>query len=265
MAEVYAACPANAPEGSEACYAIKRLKQPWHDIPAARELFHREILAGRTISNPHVVAVLDGKVTQSQSYLVMPLLSGTSVRDQLASNRLPGLPLALWIARQTAQGLEAIDSAGWTHGDIQPDNIFLASDGHATLIDLGCCRSQAEFASVGERPVVGTPNYLAPEMFTSTGRTDIRSDIYSLGVMLYEILTGQLPYEGRNPAEVAELHRQGVPDQLRCLAPHLPKEVVLLVRSMLAKEPLRRPQTPRELVQRLVQLEIDSFAERIPA
>ena len=131
-----------------------------------------------------------------------------------------------------------------------------------TLLDLGFARRADETGSVVERCVTGTCNYIAPEMITSALRADIRSDIYSLGVMLFEVLSGRLPFEGKDLAELATLHRQARAPDLRRLVPHLPTAVVRLVREMLAKQPLRRPQTPRELIDRLAALEILTFGER---
>ena len=168
----------------------------------------------------------------------------------------------LWIARQVAEALEALDAAGWMHADVKPSNIFLAPEGHVTLLDLGFARRPLEVGSVVDRCVVGTGSYIAPEMITSALRPDIRSDVYSLGVVLFEMLSGRLPYEGKDLAEVASQHKQARPPDLRRLAPHLPRGVIRLVQQMLAKEPLRRPQSPRELIARLVELEIGSFAER---
>jgi serine/threonine-protein kinase len=110
--------------------------------------------------------------------------------------------------------------------------------------------------------VLGTVGYLAPEMIVSALRCDIRSDIYSLGVVLFEMLAGRLPFTGRTLAELATQHRQDRAPDLRRLVPHLPAGVIRLVREMLCKEPLRRPQSPRELIDRLWALEIGSFSER---
>jgi eukaryotic-like serine/threonine-protein kinase len=193
--------------------------------------------------------------------VVMPCLEGTTLDRLLACGRLP-LAESLWYARQAAEALAALDEAGWIHGDVKPSNLFLSSEGHVTLLDLGFARRARETGSAVDRCVLGTCNYLAPELITSALRADNRSDIYSLGVVLFELLSGRLPFVGKDLAELATQHRQAAAPNLRRLAPHLPGEVVGLVRRMLAKDPLRRPQTPQELVDQLSALEIATFSER---
>jgi len=161
-----------------------------------------------------------------------------------------------------SEALDALHAAGWMHGDVKPSNTFISPNGHVTLLDLGFARCPGETGSAVERCVTGTYNYIAPEMITSALGADIRSDVYSLGVMLFEMLCGRLPFEGDSLAELAIQHRQTPAPDLRRLVPQLPTGVVRLVREMLAKEPLRRPQSPRELVDRLAALEIETFSQR---
>jgi len=265
MARVYQARPAEAGSDRPASYAVKVLREHWQDDPLALAQWKREVFVGQAVHHRNVVSVLDWRGEGPPYYIVFPYLEGGTLEQQLHAHGPPSLPLALWITRQIAEALAALYGAGWMHADVKPANIFVAGDGHATLLDLGYARRLGQPGHIGDRAVVGTLDYMAPEMLTSTLAPDVRSDIYSLGVTLYRLLTGRLPFPGCNPAEVARLHREGNPDHLRRLNPLLPAGAVQLVRRMLAKDPLRRPQTPSEVVDRLVALEVETFSQRVPA
>jgi serine/threonine protein kinase len=191
----------------------------------------------------------------------MPWLPGATL-DSHAAHRPLDPPDALWIARQISEALQALHDHGWTHGDIKPSNVRISPEGHATLLDLGFARRKGESGCAVDRCVLGTCNYMAPELITSALAADIRSDIYSLGVLLFQLLSGRLPFEGNNLAEVVSQQCSGRAPDLRRLVPQLPSAVAGLIRELLGKEPLRRPQSPRELIQRLVALEVATFAER---
>jgi serine/threonine protein kinase len=137
--------------------------------------------------------------------------------------------------------------------------MLLSPQHHATLLDLGFARRQDE-AACGEHCLLGTLAYMAPEQFDDRHGADIRSDIYSLGVTLFEMLSGRRPFAARNAAELIRQHRSHRPDSLRRLLPDLPREAAALVAHMMAKHPLRRPQS-RELVDQLVRLEVSLLAE----
>ncbi len=262
LTEVYRARPAKATDDRPASYAVKMLCPEWQQDPQAIHVLRREALVGRTVGHPHLVAILAAHIGRPPCLLVMPWLGGQTLLEWLNGHGPCELPVVLWIARQVAEALDALDAAGWMHADVKPSNIFLSPEGHVTLLDLGFARRAHEIGSAVDRCVVGTGSYIAPEMVTSALRPDIRSDVYSLGVVLFEMLSGRLPYEGKSLAELATQHKQARPPNLRRLVPLLPKGVIRLVQEMLAKEPLRRPQSPRELIERLVELEIGSFAER---
>ena len=262
LARVYRARPAGAADHRAAAYALKMLRPQWQEDPRAIRVLAREALVGRSISHPHVVSILDAHLGSAPRLVVMPWLDGATLREHLAAGHQFDLPEALWLARQVAEGLEALHRAGWMHGDVKPGNILISPQRHVTLLDLGFARRADEIGSAADRCVTGTCNYLAPEWITSALRADVRSDIYSLGVVLFELFSGRLPFEGKDLAEVAVQHRQARPPELRRLVPHLPRDVAELVRQMLAKDPLRRPQTPAELVDRLAALEIAAFSER---
>jgi serine/threonine-protein kinase len=264
MATIYRARPADGGE-APSHYAVKLLSEEWRGNALAVSFFRREAAVGRRVSHPHLVSVLSAQVAQPPLYLVMPLLEGCTVEERLKSLEQFSLPHALWIARQTAEALEALHRAGYLHGDIKPGNVMVSPEGHATLLDLGFARELSETGSVLDRPVVGTINYLAPELLTSTTRADERSDLYSLGVMLYEMLAGRPPIVAGSLEELADRQQRTEPPDIRSRAPHVPAEVAIVVRSLLSRDPFRRPRRALELVGRLMALEIGTLAERIPA
>jgi serine/threonine-protein kinase len=221
----------------------------------------REAEAGREISHPHLAPVLAAKVDRPPLYVVMPWLEGATLAQHLAAGRSFDLPQALWIVRQTAEALDAMYRAGWLHGDVKPENIMLAPNGHATLFDLNFARRADESGSAADRCVMGTFDYLAPEWLTSTLRADIRSDLYSLGAVLYRILTGRLPFSAESLEELAGRHLRDVPPDVRSLAPQVPPDLARLVHRLLAKDPLRRPESAGQVAEELVRLEIECFAE----
>jgi eukaryotic-like serine/threonine-protein kinase len=262
LAHVFKARPAGASPDRPATYAVKMLRPCWEEDPLAIRLLQREALVGQSISHPHLVPILAAPVLESPRLLVMPWLEGSSLGARVAAGQQFGTSESLWIARQTAEGLDALHAAGWIHGDVTPNNIQVSPTGHVTLLDLSFARRNDEFGSAVDRPIMGTCNYMAPEYLTSALRPDIRSDIYGLGVVLFEMLAGFRPFTAETLVQLSIQQRQaGVPDLARS-APYVSPEVTQLVRRMMAKDPMRRPQTPRELIDRLVALEIAAFSER---
>jgi eukaryotic-like serine/threonine-protein kinase len=262
LATVYRARPAAGPTDRPAAYAVKMLRHEWQDDQSAIQLMQREALAAATVFHPHVVPILAAYVLDTPHMLVMPWLEGATLQARWQRNEAFLLPTILWIARQVAEALDAFDAVGWMHGDVTPGNIHLSSSGHVTLLDLSFARPCKDFGSAADRPIMGTCNYIAPEQITSTMQADIRSDIYSLGAVLFEMLCGRPPYQAKDLADLVTQHRQSASLDLLRPLPHLPHEASTLVRAMLANDPLRRPQTPRELIRRLVALEIATFGDR---
>ncbi|TWT97046.1 Serine/threonine-protein kinase PknB [Botrimarina colliarenosi] len=262
MTRVYLARPAEA-ESAPAAYAIKSLRREWWNDPTAIEMQRREAWVGQRVNSPHVVSVLSAGVAAPPHYTVMPMLEGQTAAQLLATGHKPALSAALWIARQAAQGLDAIwQSVGMTHGDVKPANLMVGADGHTTLLDLGFCETPRDARGWAERPVVGTLRYLAPERVTSATTVDVRSDLYSLGATLYELITGRPPHDGQTPAALIQQHRTERPECLRTVAPGTPKPVASLVHRLLSKDPMRRPATPAEVVNELAPLEIECFGLR---
>lgn len=257
--QVYIARP---DDDHDAVYAVKTLRPARANDPAALRLLSREAYVGLKVAHPHVVSVLSAHVNQPPYYLVMPYLPGGTVRQRLdRTGRLP-VGIALWIARQAAAGLAGLHDASSIHGDIKPANIFLSPEGHATLIDLGFAQAIGKLEDGASCPIAGTPHYLAPEALAHPARCDVRSDFYSLGITLFEMLAGAPPFSAGDPTDLARQHREAVPPDVRQCAPCVGAPVAELITRLLAKQALRRPTSAHELVDQLLGLEIAALDQR---
>jgi len=260
---VYLARPADGPQSQPAAYVVKVLRKEWWRDPQAIEMQRREAWVGSKASHPNLLPVLSASVQEPPFYVVTPRLEGAPLAQVIADQEQLAIPLALWIGRQVAEALIALfEATGMIHTDVKPANILISRAGHATLIDFGFVQTPAEASQWATRPLAGTLAYIAPEMVTSALAAGPRSDIYSLGVTLYEMLTGRRPWDSDDPGELATLHREAKPTDIRTLRPDVPPAVAELVHSMLAKDSLRRPGSASELATRLMRLEIDCFSLR---
>jgi serine/threonine protein kinase len=263
LTRVYLSRPADAPASQGAAYVVKLLRKEWWRDPQAIDVQRREAWVGGQVSHPNLMPVLSASVKEPPFYVVMPKLEGNSLAQILTEQGRLDVPVALWIARQTADALAALfERTGMIHSDVKPANILVSPTGHATLLDFGFAQSPSQGWHWSARPIAGTLAYIAPEMVTSSLAADPRADIYSLGVTLYEMLAGRRPFESDDPGELAALQRETKPADVRQHRPDLPESVAQLLHSMLAKNPLRRPDSARDLARQLVRLEIDSFALR---
>jgi serine/threonine protein kinase len=229
------------------------------------KLLQREARAALAVQHPHLVALRDAHVITPPYFLVMDLLTGESLRGRLRRDYRLDVPTAVWIARQTADALAALHRAGFQHGDIKPDNIRLVTDGTARLIDLGFAHRPGENAAfLRAGYVLGTANYLAPELCAGREEADYSSDVFSLGVTLYEMLTGTLPYPAGSLGQTIRRHSCDPPKDIRRHVGTLPPELAALVERLLAHKPADRP-LAAAVVQQLVALEIEGFRRRLSA
>jgi serine/threonine protein kinase len=242
-------------------YALKLARTDRPDRAACAELLAREAAVAAQVAHPHLISVLSQQLEHEPKYLVMPWLAGASLARRLADGQGFALPAALSIVRQAAGALAALAAAEFRHSDVKPANILVSPAGHATLLDLGFARHRTETPDDASTYWLGTPGYAAPERFISRLAIDPQSDVYSLGVTLYRLLAGRLPFVVGDLAAFAAAHVHRAPADLREYDKTIPCEVAKLTSEMLAKEPLRRP-TAEEVLERLARLEIQTFTDR---
>jgi serine/threonine-protein kinase len=259
---VYEARPRDCPSEWPSDYAVKLLHPRHHGDRVAAGVIQREAHVARLVSHPRLISILSAHVDGPPFYLVMPRLHGTTLESIVQRASTTALPRALWIGRQTAEALAALHCQGWLHSDVKPSNIFVSPAGRVTLIDLGFARRWKSSQDCTESSIAGTFAYAAPETFSLAATPGPHSDVYSLGVTLYQLLTGSLPFSQTDPVELAAAHLHHLPPDPRLLVPQLPLRVARLLKRMLAKQPLRRPEMT-ELIRLLVELEIESFDEWI--
>jgi tetratricopeptide (TPR) repeat protein len=215
------------------------------------ERFLREIKTAAKLNHPNILPLYDSGEAAGQLYYVMPYVEGGSLRDRL--QREGPLPLedALDVAREVAQALTHAHEHGFVHRDIKPENILFLS-GRPVVADFGIARAaeSADRQLTQTGMAVGTPAYMSPEQALAD-RVDGRSDIYSLGCVLYEMVTGNPPYSGGSAREIIARHTTDAVPSLRAIRPAVPENVDATVAKALAKEPADRFRTAQELAEAL--------------
>lgn len=243
----------NKAEGSHLdCVAIKVLRARWQKRADALQMFLREATVAEQVSHPNLISLVESRLHEEPHYLVMPWVEGTRLDRQLAKSPL-GVAAGISILQQIAGGLSALHEAGWIHADLKPENVLVAG-GRATLIDLGFAQQVDELNRDAKQPLFGTINYIAPERLETPPRTGISSDLYSFGIMAYELLSGRLPFAGQSCGEVAQQHRTVAPASLLEVAPQVPRPLAELVDQLLAKDPAERPASAAAVQQQLQSL-----------
>ncbi len=239
--------------------AVKVLRPDWREDTTAVKLLQREARAGLAVRHRHLVHLEYAHVTRPPYFLVMELLPGESLQGQMRRDYRLEATAAIWIGRQVAEALAALHRKGFVHGDVKPDNIRLVADGTAKLIDLGFAHRPGENAALlRDGYVLGTANYLAPELCGFESDGEASSDLFSLGVTLFEMLTGRLPYPSGTLKQVLRRHQCDPPAEVHRLAPALPAPLAAMVQRLLAHRPEDRP-TAAMVVQQLVALELAAF------
>ena len=231
------------------------------------ERFIREArLAGR-IHHQNLIAVHDAGVNEKNGmyYLVMDFVAGGSVRDKLKKNHYVDMLEAISIVRQVAAALEAAQKHNMVHRDIKPDNIMFDAQGVVKLADLGIAKAtdDRDTSLTIEASVFGTPAYMSPEQARDSSKVDTRADIYSLGVVFFEMLTGRRPFSGNTSIEILTqvIDDKTAPD-VRTYSENIPEDVARLVADMLVKDRDKRISSPTELIRRIDALDLSAYQEQ---
>lgn len=234
--------------------AVKVLAPQLAVDPVFVQRFQQEAIAAANLHHPYIVTIHDvgtDKIPQwpgqAIHYIVMEYIEGVTLDDWMRRNRKPmALAEVEGIIRQVADALQYAHGRGMIHRDIKPSNIMLDRENHIKLMDFGLVRA-AEFGQLTRSgAVIGTPQYMSPEQVTG-GQVDRRTDIYSLGVVIYELLVGAAPFVRTTPLATAYAHVNDSPPPVRYARPDTPKSVEAVVIKALAKTPTNRYQTAAEL------------------
>lgn len=221
--------------------------------PDSADRFTREAIAVARINHPNVVAVYDQGEHQRHHFVVMELVTGCNL-DELRAGRPMPVGAALTVAVQIARALEAAHEAGVVHRDVKPANIMVTHDGVVKVLDFGIAGFlQAGEGSGGAGESLGTPAYTAPERIAGA-RADVRSDLYSVGCVLYTMLTGLPPFPGEDTLTILNRQVYDEPTPVRQWRPELPPEIDQLVMWLLAKDPAARPAAAAVVAGRLESL-----------
>ena len=245
--------------------AVKVLRAAMATRPEVRRRFEDEARAAAKLSHPNVVAVYDTGEDEGLAWIVMERLSG----ETLAARMVPGRPLetefVLRVAGDVLGALTAAHAAGIVHRDVKPGNILFADNGCAKVTDFGIAKSvEGVGDSTTAGMLLGTPRYLSPERVEGAAST-ASSDIYSLGVVLYEALTGQRAFEGDTPVTVAYRVQHTTPTPLAELRPDLPPALVALVEKAMTRDPAERFATTREMAAALAELQDSGLVDGVGA
>lgn len=227
--------------------AVKVLYPQYSQDMSYVQRFVREAKLARQLSSDHIVRILNYGADRDVHYLVMEMIAGQDLSTMLRERGSLPWQESLQIVAQVALALDAANAHSIVHRDIKPQNIMITSDGVVKVLDFGIARARA-LPSLTQTGFVGSPYYISPEQAMGE-EVDVRSDIYSLGVALYEMLSGKLPFDASSPWSIISQHIAQEPPRLSLEQSGLPPRVEALTNRMLAKDPGDRFQTPSQLLQ----------------
>ncbi len=226
--------------------AVKVLRPEFNEDSEFIGRFQREAEAASKMTHHNIVNLLDVGMDGENRYLVMEYVQGKTLKEVIQERGRLNAPLACQITIRILSALEHAHRNGIVHRDIKPQNILVHEDGHIKVADFGIARIANSSTLTRGDNVMGSVHYFSPEQARGEG-ANATSDIYSTGIVLYEMLTGRLPYDGDNPVAVAMQHLHASPVPIQTLAPDVPPAVVWVCMKAMEKNPAQRYQTAREM------------------
>jgi serine/threonine-protein kinase len=204
--------------------------------------FRQEARAASEVHDPHLVPIIEADQADGRHYLAVDYVPGGSLGDRLEQSKTLGGVEAARVVSEVAAGLDALHAAGIVHRDIKPQNILFAHDGRAMLTDFGLAKGPAYTVLTKPGQVMGTLDYLAPELIRGEPATTL-TDVYALGCLAYECVAGKAPFADKSLFEVGLAHLEEQPADPCADRPELPPELGTAVLTALEKDPSRRPQS----------------------
>jgi beta-lactam-binding protein with PASTA domain/predicted Ser/Thr protein kinase len=233
--------------------AVKIMHGHLADDENFKERFIQEARSAARLAHPNVVNVYDQGQDDESAYIVMEYLPGITLRELLQEHKVLTPEQATDILEAVLAGLAAAHRSGIVHRDLKPENVLLADDGRIKIGDFGLARAASANTATGAA-LLGTIAYLSPELVTR-GIADTRSDIYALGIMLFEMLTGEQPYKGEQPMQIAYQHANDTVPMPSSVNPAVPAELDELVLWATARDPDQRPRDARQMLEHLYDLQ----------
>lgn len=230
--------------------AIKIPHSHFLNEPDFLDRFRHEAQAAAMLAHPNIVDIFDVGQDGDIHYIVMEYVDGTDLKSLINREAPLAIDRAVQLAEQIARGLHAAHRAGMVHRDVKPQNVIVTPDGRAHVTDFGVAKSHLSTALTETGVAFGTVDYLSPEQAQGRPATP-QSDVYALGILLYEMLTGRLPFKGENAVAVAMKHVSEAPTPPRHLNPSIPPGLEALVLRSLEKDAVRRPKDAAEFARLL--------------
>ncbi len=243
--------------------AVKVLRASLAKDQAFLARFRDEARSAAALSHPNLVATYDVGQDAGYYYIVMEYVDGPSLKEAIAKEAPLPVDRAVGLALQVLAALEAAHARGVIHRDIKPQNVLLTAEGQAKVADFGIARQVAAVAQTQGGEIMGTAAYLAPER-ASGNEASAASDVYSVGVLLFEMLTGRTPFTGDNPVEVALKHVREEPPSPRRFNPAVPPLLEAVVLRALAKDPTQRYRSAKEMARALLEYQSGAAAVTAP-